>query len=437
VAERLARQIVARLRAAGQQALLAGGCVRDRLLGLTPQDWDVATDAPPVRLRELFPSALEVGAHFGVVLVREADEQVEVATFRSDHSYKDGRRPEAVTFESDPRKDAARRDFTVNALFEDPATGAVADFVGGRADLAAGIIRAVGDPDRRFAEDHLRLLRAVRLAARLGFSIEPATLAAIRRHAPAILRVAAERIREELNRILTEGAPRRGVELLDQTGLLEQILPEVARLKGVTEPPEFHPEGDVWTHTLLLLEHLERPTVTLALGALLHDIGKPGTWREAERIRFDGHDDLGAQLAARILDRLKYSSEEKAQVIALVAQHMRFKDAPRMRQSTLRRFLRQPRFDEHLELHRLDRLASNGQLDSYQFVAARLAELGPAELRPAPLLSGRDLLAAGYPQGPLLGRILAALEEAQLEGAIDSREQALAFVAARFTLPPP
>lgn len=428
----LAARIVATLRGHGHQAWLVGGCVRDLLLGHAAKDYDVATDARPERLLQLFPRAGRVGAHFGVVLVRDDGAQVEVATFRSDLAYSDGRRPDAVVFEADPRQDALRRDFTINALLLDPITGGVLDFAGGRADLERGIIRAIGDPEARFREDHLRLLRAIRFAARLGFTIEPATWDAIARLHALIRSVAAERVRDELNRILTEGGARRGFEMLEATGLLNDILPEVAAMKGVAQPPEFHPEGDVWVHTLLLLEQLEHPTVTLAWGALLHDAGKPPTFRIAERIRFDGHVEAGVTLARRILTRLRFSHDVCEQILALVANHMRFKDVAGMRESTLKRFLRLPAFEEHLELHRLDCLTSNGRLDTYGFIREKLNELSVWQIQPAPLITGRDLIAAGYQPGPLFGEILSAVEDAQLEGTLRSRDEALEFVRRRW-----
>ena len=433
--EELAHQVVRRLRAAGHQAWLVGGCVRDLLLGRHPKDFDVATDARPDRVTELFHRSEQVGAHFGVVLVRENTAQVEVATFRSDHSYEDGRHPEEVRFETDPREDALRRDFTINALLLDPETSEVLDYTGGRDDLARSVVRAIGDAATRFGEDHLRMLRAVRFAARLGFRIEPSTMDAIRRMHGAILRVSAERIRDELVRILVEGGARYGFELLDASGLLGDILPEVAAMKGVAQPPEYHPEGDVWVHTLLLLEKLRDPTPTLALGALLHDVGKPPTFRVAERIRFDGHVEEGVKLARAILSRLRFSGEQTAQVEALVANHMRFKDVGNMRQSTLKRFLRLPRFHEHLELHRLDVMSSNRRLDSYDFVKEKLELMPAEELKPEPLITGQDLIAAGYAPGPRFGGMLAAVEDAQLEGAVRTREEALALVREQFGPP--
>jgi putative nucleotidyltransferase with HDIG domain len=430
--EDLARSIVSRLRAAGHDAYLVGGCVRDLLLGRKPKDFDVATDARPDRVSELFEHSEQVGAHFGVVLVRDNTAQVEVATFRSDLSYTDGRRPDRVCFETSPRQDVLRRDFTINALLLDPVTNQVLDYAGGRKDLRLRIVRAIGDPEARFREDHLRLIRAVRFAARLGFEIEPATMEPIKRLHGLIATVSAERVRDELIRILIEGGARRGFELLDETGLLLDLLPEVAAMKGVEQPPEFHPEGDVWVHTLLLLDKLRNPTLTLAMGALLHDVGKPPTFRVAERIRFDGHVEEGVQLAHGILTRLRFSSEQTELIEALIAQHMRFKDVPKMRESTMKRFLRMDNFGEHLELHRIDCLSSNGNLETYKLVLARLAELGQEELRPKPLVSGRDLIAAGYEPGPIFGRILSAVEDAQLEARVRTKEEALALVRAEF-----
>ncbi len=434
---RLAREVAAGLRAGGRQAYLVGGCVRDLLLGLQPKDFDLATDAPPEEVLALFPGAEQVGAHFGVVLVTKGSAQVEVATFRSDHRYRDGRRPETVVFESDPRRDVLRRDFTINALLMDPASGEVLDFAGGRADLERGLVRAIGDPAERFDEDHLRMLRAVRFAARFGFEIEAGTMGAIQRQHASIARIAAERVRDELVRILTEGGARRGFELLDQAGLLADILPEVAAMKGVPQPPEFHPEGDVWTHTLLMLESMRAPTETLALGVLLHDVAKPATFSRRERIRFDGHVERGVEMARAILARLRFSNDVTRQVEALVANHLRFKDLGRMRESTLKRFLRVRRFDEHLELHRLDCISSHNNLDNWELARRKLAETPPAVLRPVRLVTGDDLIRAGYAPGPAFARMLAAAEDAQLEGRLRTREEALDFIRARFRPRPP
>jgi putative nucleotidyltransferase with HDIG domain len=422
----LAADLIATLRGRGHKAYLVGGCVRDRLLGVTPKDFDVATDARPEQVVAYFPGARLVGAQFGVVLVGRVDGiHVEVATFRSEGAYSDGRRPDEVRFESDPALDARRRDFTINGLMLDPFSGEVLDYVGGKADLAAKLIRAIGDPDERFQEDHLRTLRAVRFAARLGFSIEDETFAAIRRAAHCITRISPERIRDELVKILTEGAARRGFELLDSSGLLREVASEIKAFQGVEQPPEYHPEGDVWTHVMLMLERMRDPTPALALGVLLHDVGKPATFRIAERIRFDGHAEVGAAMAKDWLGRLRFSNEDVEQVTSLVANHMRFKDVRQMRLSTLKRFLRLPHFDQHLELHRLDCLSSNGRLDSYEFAQAKLQELDREALQPEPLITGRDLIRAGYAPGQAFGEALSAVETGQLDGEIRTREEAL------------
>jgi poly(A) polymerase len=421
---KLAHRIVEALRSQGHKAYFVGGCVRDLLLGRPPKDYDVATSATPDAILQLYPNAHQVGAHFGVVLVAEDGTGVEVATFRSDHEYHDGRHPSHVRFEVDPRQDALRRDFTINALMMDPASNEVLDFVSGRADLERQLIRAIGNPEVRFREDHLRMLRAVRFAARLCFDIEATTEAAIVRMHPLILDVSAERIREELVRILTEGGARHGFELLYRTRLLSQVLPEVQAMKDVPQPPEYHPEGDVWTHTLLMLQGLFHPSPTLAMGVLLHDVGKPPTFRVAERIRFDGHVERGVELTREIMTRLRFSNDDIEQVEALVGNHMRFKDAPQMKESTLKRFLRLERFDEHLELHRLDCESSHHMLDNYQYVKEKRAELGPARIAPPRLLTGKDLIEMGYRPGPDFSRVLNAVEDAQLEGKINTKEDA-------------
>jgi poly(A) polymerase len=426
--ETLATGIIRDLCAHGHKAYLVGGCVRDRLLGIVPKDYDVGTDAVPGEILSYFPNSALVGAHFGVILVgRPEGVHVEVATFRSEGAYSDGRHPSEVRFETDPALDAQRRDFTINGLMLDPFSGEVLDYVEGKRDLDRRIVRAIGDAEQRFSEDHLRILRAVRLAARLGFSIAPETLGAMRRMGSAICNTSAERVRDELIRILTEGGARRGFELLDECDLLPHILPEVKAFQGVQQPPEFHPEGDVWTHVLLMLEQMRDPTPTLALGVLLHDVGKPATFRVAERIRFDGHAEVGVEIARNILSGLKFSNEDATQILSLIANHMRFKDVHQMRASTLKRFLRLPHFEEHLELHRLDCLASNGHTDTYDLIRVKLAELGEQELRPTRLISGHDLIEAGYAPGPGFGRALEVVETAQLEGEIHTREQALAL----------
>jgi putative nucleotidyltransferase with HDIG domain len=362
------------------------------------------------------------------VLVGAGGCQIEVATYRSEAGYADGRHPGEVRFETDVRRDLARRDFTINALLEDPFTGGVVDHVGGLADLDGRIIRAIGDPALRFAEDHLRLLRAIRFAARLDFDIEPATFDAIQRLAPGITRISAERVRDELSMILTEGRARRGFELLDSTGLLDILLPEVHRMHGVAQPPDYHPEGDVWVHTLGLLERLEEPSLELALAALLHDVGKPPTQTFEDRIRFSGHEDAGARMTREILSRLKYPNDVIESVESLVAQHMMFKDAPRMGESRFRRFVRQPGFETLLELHRLDLLAADRPLDSHEAVQGRRDAIPPEHLRPQPLANGDDLIALGATPGPRFGAILRQLEDEQLEGRVVSREAAIEFI---------
>jgi tRNA nucleotidyltransferase/poly(A) polymerase len=429
----LANSICETLRQHGYQALLVGGCVRDILLERTPADFDVTTDASPGRVMELFPGSLGIGAQFGVVLVPRDECEVEVATFRRDLGYSDGRHPDQIAYAKTAQEDVARRDFTINGLLMRHDTGEVLDYVGGVADLRAGIIRAIGDPDRRFTEDKLRMLRAIRFSARFSFPIEQQTFAAIKAHAVDIHAVSAERIHDELTKLLTEGAARRGFELLDESGLLLQLLPELSAMKGVAQPPEYHPEGDVWIHTRMMLEGLAAGTSpTLAWGVLLHDVGKPPTFRSAattgDRIRFDGHVEVGVPMAEAICKRLRFSGEDTDQVKALVANHMKFKDVGQMRQSTLKRFVRQPRFAEHLELHRLDCGASHGKLDAYETACKLLAETPPDQVRPARLLTGDDLKDMGYSPGPDFQRILTAIEDAQLEGLIHTKEEAISLV---------
>jgi poly(A) polymerase len=363
---------------------------------------------------------------------------VEVATFRSDVGYSDGRHPDEVRFTRDPRKDVERRDFTINGmmldpLVDDPLKNGVMDFVGGRNDLDAGIIRAIGDPELRFAEDKLRMMRAVRFAARFDYKIEAATFAAIQELAVEIRQVSRERVRDELTRILIEVHARQAFLLLDQSGLLHEVLPEIEAMKGVQQPPEFHPEGDVFVHTLLLLENLPHPCPpTLAWGALLHDVGKPPTFRVAERIRFDNHVDVGVKMAEEICRRLRFSNEDTKQILALVDNHMRFAHAMRMSESTFKKFVRLPLFEEHLELHRLDCRASHGDLTTYNFTRERIASLPPEAVRPVPLLTGDDLIGAGYHPGPRFKEILSAVEDGQLEGQLHNKEEAMQLVRREF-----
>ncbi len=445
--------IIRTLRERGHKAYLVGGCVRDLLLGREPHDYDVTTDALPEDVMRIFPETYAVGAQFGVVLVPAPEKDVasnvstdatcyvsskgnvvEVATFRCDIGYSDGRHPDEVRFSKDPREDVERRDFTINGLLLDPLTNKVLDYVGGRKDLEAGIIRTIGDSERRFAEDKLRMLRAVRFAARFGYAIEPKTFQAIRKLAAQIKQVSRERVRDELSRMLTEGHAREAFLLLDEAGLLHEVLPEIEAMKGVEQPPQFHPEGDVFVHTLLLLDKLPHPCpVTLAWGALLHDVGKPPTFRVApDRIRFDGHVDVGVKMAEEICERLRFSNDDTDQILALVDNHMRFAHVQQMKESTFKRFVRMPRFDEHLELHRMDCLSSHGDLTSYNFTREKMNAMPATAMRPAPLITGEDLISSGYAPGPRFKEILSAVEDGQLEGRLRSRDEALTFVQSEF-----
>lgn len=446
-AEIAAARIIDRLRASGHEAYLAGGCVRDLLLGIQPKDFDIATSAHPDAVLALFPRTFSVGAHFGVILVcqeAEGNEIVtEVATFRSDVAYLDGRHPTEVRFSASVREDVLRRDFTINGMMFDPVlhrqtcnfTSALLDYVGGKDDLRAGIVRAIGEPHRRFEEDKLRMLRAVRFAARFEFTIEAETERAIRQLAVGIAQVSSERIRDELTLMLTEGHARQAFELLDRTGLLKQVLPEIDKLHGVEQPPQFHPEGDVWIHTLLLLEKLPAsPAATLAWGALLHDVGKPATFSHhpPDRIRFNGHVEIGVRIAHDILRRLRFSNEDCTQILSLVENHMRFGDVEKMKESTLKRFFRLPRFEEHLALHRLDCLSSHGDLRLYEYARRKREELSEDEVHPKLFVTGRDLIAIGYSPGPRFKEMLSLAEDAQLEGRIHGRDEGLELIRREF-----
>lgn len=430
--------ILRTLRANGHEAWLVGGCVRDLLLGREPKDWDIATDARPERIAALFPKTLAMGKAFGIIAVVAGDGAVvEVATYRADAPYADGRRPQGVTF-TDAREDALRRDFTINALLLDPGTGEIRDFVNGRADLDARLLRAIGEPAVRFAEDHLRMLRAVRFAATLGFAIDPATFAAIQRLAPQIRRISAERIRDELFRLLTESQQAgTALQLLRDSGLLREILPEIDAMAGVEQPPEFHPEGDVFTHTKLMLDAMPpRPSLRLALSVLLHDVGKPPTAEYAtlpdgtRRWRFECHASVGADMARTILERLRAPNDLIDDVGAIIAGHMRLADAPRMRESKLRRLLGAPIFEDELELHRLDCVSSHAILDIYDFLKEKKAAFASEPVLPPPLVTGRDLIALGHAPGPHFAKILRDAYDRQLEGETDKA----ALIAA---LPPP
>jgi poly(A) polymerase len=433
----IANSICESLQRSGYQALLVGGCVRDLLLGREPADYDVTTDATPEQVMALFPESLAVGAQFGVILIPRDEMKVEVATFRSDVGYSDGRHPDRVVYSKTPQQDVQRRDFTINGLLMRHDSGEVLDFVGGQADLQAKVIRAIGEPDRRFREDKLRMMRAVRFAARFGFEIETETFRAIRRHVSEIHQVSPERLREELTKMLTEGAARQAVELLDETWLLQQVLPEVGAMKGVEQPPQFHPEGDVWIHTRMMLEGLPAgASPTLAWGVLLHDVGKPPTFRSAtetgDRIRFNNHVQVGVRMAEAICERLHFSNEDIQQILALVDNHMRFGAVEEMRASTLKKFVRLPHFEEHQALHKLDCLSSHRNLESYDFVRRFLEVTPPEQVRPERLLSGDDLRDMGFRPGPLFSRILQSVEDAQLEGQIRTREEAKEYVLSKF-----
>ena len=428
-----ARAIAQRLRDHGHTAYFAGGCVRDLLRGGVPHDYDLATTATPDQVQALFPKTVPVGARFGVILVIEGGEQFEVATFRSDHAYVDGRRPTGVHYGT-PQQDAERRDFTINGLFLDPLTGQVWDYVGGQRDLADKVVRAIGEPRDRFTEDKLRLLRCVRFATTLDFAIAPATFAAVRELAGQISVVSAERIRDELIKIFTRPRAGRGLELLDASGLLAAVLPEVAAFKGLEQPPEFHPEGDVFTHVRLMLDALPAdPGVTLAFAVLLHDVGKPPTFTVTDRIRFNDHDKVGAPLAEVILRRLRFSNDEIARIVTCVAEHMRFRHVQEMRPSKVKALLARPTFPVELELHRLDCLASHGSLANVEFLRRQQVTMPPEVLRPVPLVTGNDLLALGYSPGPALGAVLREIAELQLEERLATRAEALAVARRRRT----
>lgn len=421
-----------RLTEAGHVALLAGGCVRDRLLGKEPKDYDIATSAVPGEVVRLFPGANVVGAHFGVVIAKAHGHAVEIATFRTDGSYRDGRRPETVTF-STPEEDAKRRDFTINGLFENPATGEVVDHVGGRADLAARLLRAIGDPAARFAEDSLRLMRAVRFAVALGFDFDHATWRAVCDHADGLSRVSPERIRDEFSRMIVLPDRARALQLLVDSGLLGQFLPEALDLIGCDQPPEWHPEGDVFTHTRIMLGMLgDSPPLELCLAVLLHDIAKPPTRTlDGERIRFSGHDALGAEMAEVILRRLKYPNEVIDAAVFMVSRHMQFMNVRQMRTAKLKRFMSAPTFPLELELHRVDCASSNGLTENLDYLTAKQEEFSSAPLLPPPLVNGRDLIEMGQEPGPAFRELLEAVQTEQLEGRLTTRGDALEWIRSR------
>jgi poly(A) polymerase len=424
--------IVKRLRDEGYESYLAGGCVRDMLLGKEPQDYDITTNAKPDDIVRIFPKTVPVGAQFGVILVLLEGQPFEVASFRHDGPYLDGRRPTHVRYGS-LEEDIFRRDFTINGMVYDPIANQVIDHVGGRRDLESRLVRAIGRPRSRFEEDRLRMVRALRFAASLNFTVESETLAAIGELAPTIKQISWERIGEEITRILTEGGAQTGFALLDQTGLVRILLPEIDAMKGVEQSPDYHPEGDVFTHTMLTLGHLDSPTETLAYGCLLHDVAKPVCIRrEEERLTFYGHTEKGAEMTEEVLKRLKRSRATRERVAYLVRNHLRHLQAPQMRLSTLKRFLGEVGIDELLELTRIDALSSNGDLQYYRFCKQKLAELKKEEIHPEPLLRGRDLIAMGFSPGPNFHTILKQVEEAQLGGELFSHQEALEWVSKNY-----
>jgi poly(A) polymerase len=434
--EETARAIAARLRENGYVAYFAGGCVRDMVRGLTPKDYDIATDARPETVQKIFQRTYAVGAHFGVIIVLENDFQFEVATFRSDEAYIDGRHPSAVHFSS-PEEDAKRRDFTINGMFYDPVAEGAIDFVGGRADIDAKLVRAIGDPAQRFAEDRLRMLRAVRFAAVLDYKIDNQTWDALVANAPSINQISAERIRDELVRIFPSPNRVRGWDLLDSSGLMRAILPELDRMKGVLQPEQFHPEGDVFEHTRLMLQFLpETVSVPLVFAVLFHDVAKPvtATVDETGRIRFSGHDRVGAEMTEQIMRRLRFSGAEIEATVEMVRQHMVFKDVPKMREAKLKRFMARPTFDDELELHRVDCQGSHRMLDNYEFLVRKRGEFANEPIIPPPLVRGDDLIALGLKPGPRFGEILEAAETQQLEGKLRTREEALEWVKREYSL---
>ena len=424
-------QIIRTLRKEGHQAYFVGGCVRDLLLKEKPKEFDSATDAIPKQVASIFPRTIPVGAQFGVMLVVEGGQTFEVATFRADKGYRDGRHPVGVRF-TGAKEDALRRDFTVNGLFFDPITRQVMDWVEGKKDLKKRIIRAIGDPKKRFMEDKLRMLRAVRFASVLGFRIEPKTFSAVKKLSKNIRQVSQERVRDELVKMFTGPHPATALELLDKSGLLPEVLPEVAKMKGVQQPKAFHPEGDVFIHTKLLMKQLENASPVLAFGCLLHDVGKPATYRRSDRIRFNGHDHVGAKITEKVLERLRFSNELKNQIVACVEGHMRFKDVRSMRESTLKKFMQRQTFETELEQHRIDCLASHGDLRNWRFLKKKAKQFTQEDIKPKPLINGKDLLGLGFAEGPLIGKILRVAEEAQLERKVATKEEALEWVKREF-----
>ncbi len=425
-----AHATITRLCEGGHTAYYAGGCVRDILLGIEPKDYDIATSATPDEVQAIFPHSNAIGVHFGVILVQIEGYSFEIATFRHDGCYHDGRHPDQVTF-STPEDDAARRDFTVNGLFQDPSNDNIIDYVEGKRDIKAKRLRAIGNPSERFQEDALRLMRAIRFATTLGFTIEPSTWTAICQHADLLGQISAERIRDEFNLIMTSARRAHGLELLTESGLMRHIIPEIYALIGCEQPPQWHPEGDVFTHTRIMLDMLTGdPPKELALAVLLHDIGKPPTYsydQDADRIRFNGHDRVGTEMAEKILQRLKYSKQTTEDVCAMVANHMNFMNVQKMRTAKVKRFMARPTFEQEMELHRVDCASSNGFTENYDFLRSKEQEFAAEPLIPPPLINGKDLIAMGMRPGPEFSDILTLIQTEQLEGSINSREQALEY----------
>ena len=427
----LATEIVKRLNTRRFEAYFAGGSVRDMLLGRDPKDYDIATNAKPEDVKRLFQKTIPVGEKFGVVIVVLEGENFEVATFRREGPYSDGRRPDSVSFAT-AKEDALRRDFTMNGLFYDPLSKKILDYAEGKRDIQLKKIRTIGDPEKRFQEDKLRLLRAVRFASTLSFELEKETFEMVKRLAPEIKWVSPERIREELVKIFTRPGSGKGLELLSESGLLKEVLPEVEAMKGVDQPKEFHPEGDVFTHTKLMLDKLDNPPAVLAFACLLHDVGKPLTYEVRDRIRFNEHAEVGAMVTEKILERLRFSNDEKDAIVTCVKNHMRFKEVQHMRPGKLKRLLQSNTFQQELELHRIDCSSSHGNLDNWEFLKKKLEEYSQEEIEPKPLVTGNDILALGISPGPLVGKILEEVQELQLEGTLSSREQALVWIEAHY-----
>ena len=424
--------IVKRLQSKGYTAYWAGGCVRDLLLKRPFSDIDIATSATPDEVLNLFEKTFEKGKAFGVVSILMEDHEFEVTTFRKEGKYKDGRHPEFVEWTND-KQDALRRDFTINGMFYDPIQKKVIDYVGGKSDLKAKVIRAIGTAQNRFDEDKLRMLRAVRFAARLNYTLEAETKKAIKLMAPLIHEVSPERIREELLKILTQENPEKGIDLMSKFNLLKEVLPEIEMMKGVEQPPQFHPEGDVYVHTLLVLKHLKKtPNPELAMAALLHDVGKPPTFEVKERIRFDGHVEVGAEMAQKICKRLRFSNKQTEHISSLVRQHLKFMHVKDMRKSTLKRFLMQERFQDHLDLHYADCMGCHEILENYDFCKEKFEAFLKEPPPRKPILSGKDLIQLGFKPGPLFKKILNEIETEFLEGALQTQEDALKFVKHKF-----